>query len=143
MRSMTGFGQASWQGGGRRLSVEIRGVNQRFLDVKLNLPRDYQPMEEELRKLVVSGVQRGKVDVSVTRSGSGASEYDVEVNESLARAAVEGWRKLQRRLGLPGEIDASFLVGRGEFVRVVERRRSADEDLPQVHRLFEPIPQAR
>ena len=52
MRSMTGFGQASWQGGGKRLSVEVRSVNQRFLDVKLSLPRECQAWEPELKELV-------------------------------------------------------------------------------------------
>jgi uncharacterized protein (TIGR00255 family) len=137
MRSMTGFGQASWQGEGRRIVVEVRGVNQKHLDVRLNLPREYQSVEKDLRESVMRQVDRGKVDVGVTRSGSSAGEYDVEVNEPLARAAVSGLRQLQRHLGLPGEIDVSFLTGRAEFVRVVERKGSADEELPSLRRLLE------
>jgi uncharacterized protein (TIGR00255 family) len=133
---MTGFGQAAWQMGGKRLAVEVRSVNQRFLDVRLNLPREYQPHEESLRKIVQTAVERGKVDVSVNRSGSSASDYDVEVNEPMARAVVEGWRRLQKGLGLPGEIDVSMVLGRGEFVRVVERRDEAVE-LPRLQRLLE------
>ena len=72
MRSMTGFGQAAWQGGGRRIAVEIRSVNHRFLDVRFNLPREYQAWEAELRKMVLAVVERGKVDVNVSRSGSTA-----------------------------------------------------------------------
>jgi uncharacterized protein (TIGR00255 family) len=136
MRSMTGFGQASWQGQGRRILVEVRSVNQKHLDIRLNLPREYQPVEKDLRELVMREAQRGKVDVAITRSGSSAGEYDVEVNEPLARAAVSGLRQLQRRLGLPGEIDVSFLTGRSEFVRVVERKGTAEEDLPRVRRLL-------
>jgi uncharacterized protein (TIGR00255 family) len=137
MRSMTGFGQASWQGQGRRIVVEVRSVNQKHLDVRLNLPREYQAVEKDLRELVMREVQRGKVDVAISRSGSSAGEYDVEVNEPLARAAVSGLRQLQRRLGLPGEIDVSFLTGRAEFVRVVERKGTAEEDLPRVRRLLD------
>jgi uncharacterized protein (TIGR00255 family) len=137
MRSMTGYGQASWQGQGRRIVVEVRSVNQKHLDVRLNLPREYQAVERDLRELVIREVQRGKVDVGIGRSGSSAGEYDVEVNEPLARAAVGGLRQLQRRLGLPGEIDVSFLAGRAEFVRVVEHKGAADEDLPRVRLLLE------
>lgn len=137
MRSMTGFGQASWQGGGRRFSVEVRSVNQRFLDVRLNLPREYQPWEDELRQLVVAVVERGKVDVAINRSGNTPGEVEVEINEPLARASVDGWRRLQRRLGLPGEIDVSCLIGRGEFIRVAERRRDPDADIPRVRRLLQ------
>jgi uncharacterized protein (TIGR00255 family) len=133
---MTGFGQASWQKGGWRLAVEVRSVNQRFLDVRLNLPREYQPFEEALRQMVQAEAQRGKVDVTVHRAGSGATDVEVEINEPLARATVEGWRRLQRRLGLQGEIDVSFLVGRGDFVRVVERKRETHPELPQLKRLL-------
>jgi len=122
MRSMTGFGQASWQQGGRALTVEIKSVNQRFLEVKLNLPREYLPWEGELRGLVQEGVARGRVDVSVFRGGANAVQYAVEANTPLARAYVDAWHELQQALQLKGDIDLGFLQGRSEFMRVVERR---------------------
>jgi uncharacterized protein (TIGR00255 family) len=133
---MTGFGQATLQKGGWRLAVEVRAVNQRFLDVRLNLPREYQAFEEALRQMVQAAAERGKVDVTVHRAGAAATDVEVEINEPLARATVDGWRRLQKRLGLKGEIDVSFLVGRGEFVRVVERKREASPELPQLKRLL-------
>ena len=138
MRSMTGFGQASWQGSGRRLSVEVRSVNQRFLDVKLSLPRECQAWEAELRDLVSGVAERGKVDVTIFRSGSSSDDYTVEVNEPVARAAVEGWRSLQRTLKLPGTIDVAMLLTRGgsDFVRIVERKPDASADLPRVRALL-------
>jgi uncharacterized protein (TIGR00255 family) len=137
MRSMTGFGQATWQGDGRRLSVEVRSVNQRFLDVKFSLPRDCQAWEVELRELVSGLAERGKVDVTIFRSGSAADDFAVEVNEPLARAAVEGWRTLQKRLKLPGVIDVSLLMARsGDFVRIVERKADPNADLPRVKRML-------
>ena len=98
MRSMTGFGQASWQGGGRRMVVEVRSVNQRFLDVKLSLPRECQAWEAELREVVSGVAERGKVDVSVFRSGNVIDDFSVEINEPVARAALDGWRTLQHKL---------------------------------------------
>jgi uncharacterized protein (TIGR00255 family) len=135
MRSMTGFGQASWEGGGRRINVEVRSVNQRFLDVRVSLPREWQGWEAELRQVVQDEVARGKVDVAVTRAGSEAGELQVEINEELARAVVEGWKRLQKRLGLPGEIDMAALLARGEFVRVVERRADTGPDLARARQL--------
>lgn len=136
MRSMTGFGQAVWQAKGRRIAVEIRAVNQRFLDVRINLPREYQAWESELRQTVMANVERGKVDVGITRSGSGSGEVSVEINEPLARATLKAWRDLQKRLRVPGEVDVSFLVGRPEFVRVAETRPDAGADAAQVQRLL-------
>jgi len=128
MRSMTGFGQASWEGGGTRLSVEVRGVNHRFLDVRLSLPRDAQAWEPDLRRLVVDRVERGKVDVTISRVVSAQGARAVEVDEDLAVSVLAGWRRLQKRLALPGEIDISFLQSRGDFVRVVEQQRDATDD---------------
>jgi uncharacterized protein (TIGR00255 family) len=136
MRSMTGYGQASWEGRGRRLAVEVRSVNHRFLDVKLSLPRDAQAWEPELRQMITGRAERGKIDVSVNRGGTPAGELAVEVNEPLARALLAAWRRLQRRLGLPGEIDLSLLLQHGELVRVVERRPEPGDDLPRVRRLL-------
>lgn len=137
MRSMTGFGQASWQGNGRRLSVEVRSVNQRFLDVKLSLPRECQAWEAELRDLVSGASERGKIDVTVSRAGSVADEVTVEVNETVARLVTDGWRALQRRLKLPGTIDVAALLSRGgDLVRVVERKADASADLPRVRTLL-------
>lgn len=137
MRSMTGFGQASWQGSGRRLSVDVRSVNQRFLDVKLSLPRECQAWEAPLRDLVSNVAERGKVDVTVFRAGSTADDFSVEVNEPMARSALAGWQSLQRTLKLPGTIDIAMLMARGgDLVRVVERRADASADLPRVRALL-------
>lgn len=133
---MTGFGQANWQGDGRRLGVEVRSVNQRFLDVKLSLPRECQAWEAELRELVSGVAERGKVDLTVFRSGTGAEDFTVEVNEPMARAALAGWRSLQKVLKLPGTLDMALLMARGgDFVRIVERKADANADLPRVKQL--------
>ncbi len=137
MRSMTGFGQAVWEGEGVRLAVEVRGVNHRFLDVRLALPRDCQSWEPELRRLVTESVERGKVDVTVSRSGSVQKARVVEVDEQLARKVIDGWRDLQKRLKLPGEIDIAFLQSRGDFVKLVEQQRGdVPEELPRVYELL-------
>jgi uncharacterized protein (TIGR00255 family) len=129
---MTGYGSASFQRSGRSLTVELRAVNQRFLEIKLNMPRDYLPWEAELRAIVQAEVARGKIDVSINRSGGSAGELAVEINEPLARAYVEGWRKLQRRLKLGGDIDVSALVGRSELLRIVERRDDPEAEIGAV-----------
>src|SRR5437870_4565729 len=129
MRSMTGFGQATWQGGGHKITVEIRSVNQRFLETRFNLPREYLSWEAELRELLQANVARGKVDVSVNRSGALASEFTVEVNTTLAKAYVSGWRKLQAALRLDGTVDMQVLLARPDLVRVVERRSEARGEL--------------
>jgi len=126
---MTGYGHAEWKRGGRSVTVDIRSVNQRFLEVRFNMPREYMPWENELRAVVQQHVARGKVDVSVGTGGNNGTQLSVEPNVELARAYVDGWRQLQKALKLPGTIDITLLQGRSEFVRVVERRGDPGEEL--------------
>lgn len=137
MRSMTGYGHAEWKRGGRSLTVDIRSVNQRFLEVRFNMPREYQPWENELRAVVQTHVARGKVDVAVNSGGNAASQLAVEPNIELARAYVDGWRQLQKTLKLPGTIDISLLQGRSELVRIVERRGDPGEEMETVRKTIE------
>jgi uncharacterized protein YicC (UPF0701 family) len=100
MRSMTGFGQASWRSSGRRLSVEVRSVNQRFLDVKLSLPREIPKRGGGAARSGSGVAERGKVDVTIFRSGSRRDDYTVEIRRARGARAVEGWRCSAR--WLPG-----------------------------------------
>jgi len=129
---MTGYGQAHWRRGGRAVTVEIRAVNQRFLEVKLNMPREYLQWEADLRALVQAHVVRGKVDVSIARGGGNGAEISVEPNVPLAKAYVAAWRALQRAAHLPGTIDLAMLQGRTELLRIVERRNDAAAEIGAV-----------
>lgn len=129
---MTGYGQAQWQRAGRSVSVEVRAVNQRFLEVKLNMPREYFPWEAELRTLVQEHVARGKVDISIFRGGTNGNEVTVEANVPLAKEYVAAWRTLQQALHLSGDIDLGLLQGRSELLRVVERRGDASTEIEAV-----------
>ncbi len=137
MRSMTGYGQAQWQRAGRSVSVEVRAVNQRFLEVKLNMPREYFPWEAELRALVQEHVARGKVDISIFRGGANGGHMTVEANVALAKEYVAAWRKLQHALHVPGAVDLGLLQGRNELLRVVERRGDAGAEIDAVRRTLQ------
>lgn len=137
MRSMTGYGQATMQQGKRSVTVEVRAVNQRFLEIKLGMPREYLPWETELRSIVQERVARGKVDINVGRSGGDGSRTEIEVNSELAEAYVRAWQQLQKKLHLPGEVDLSFLMNRTEIMRVVEQRSDPGSDLPLVRSALE------
>jgi uncharacterized protein (TIGR00255 family) len=129
---MTGYGQAQWQRGGRSVSVEVRAVNQRFLELKLNMPREYFPWEAELRTLVQEHVARGKIDISIFRGGTNGVDVTVEANVALAKQYVAAWRQLQQALHLAGDIDLGLLQGRSELLKVVERRGDAGTEIGAV-----------
>jgi len=105
MRSMTGFGAGAADAPTARVSVEIRGVNQRFLDVKVMLPREYGAWETDIRDRVRGTAERGRVDVSVSRTPvASRRRYRVGVREELAERYVRAARRLAKRLGVAGDV---------------------------------------
>ncbi len=115
MKSMTGYGSASGRVGHTALTVEIRSVNQRFLDLKVNGPREYGAWEADIRGLISAVVSRGRVEVYIGRN-AGARAGDVELRKDVAAAYLTAWRGLKKEFGLPGEIDLPmFLAASGVF----------------------------
>jgi len=120
VKSMTGFGSSTVSLGARSrgsLTIEVKSVNQRFLDLKLSLPKEYVAWEADVRKTVQERVSRGRVEIYVGRSVAGDDRPRVEVDEALARAYVEQWRRLKRTLKLAGDVDLSLLKGIPDLYR--------------------------
>ena len=84
MRSMTGCGRGTAEAGGWTVTVELKSVNHRFLDVALRLPRELSFAEETLRKAIGAELKRGHVDVYLTVTPPEGSAAQVTVNEALA-----------------------------------------------------------
>lgn len=94
VKSMTGYGRARETHGGLEITVEVRGVNNRYLDCSIRLPKGYLYAEDALRRCVQSAVGRGKVDVYVTVDATEARAETVRVNELLAESYIEAMRRL-------------------------------------------------
>ena len=84
VKSMTGYGRARQTLNGRDITVEVRSVNNRYLDCSVKMPRAYIFAEDALKALVQKSVSRGKVDMFITVESKGAEETVVTVNEPLA-----------------------------------------------------------
>ncbi|MDP3937214.1 MAG: YicC/YloC family endoribonuclease, partial [Deltaproteobacteria bacterium] len=83
IRSMTGFGTATFETGGVRFSVEMRSVNHRHSDVRVRLPRRFAEIESRLAGQVQQAVSRGKVDVTVSAADGGEAPQVLELNAPL------------------------------------------------------------
>jgi uncharacterized protein (TIGR00255 family) len=135
MRSMTGFGAGAAETTAARITVEVRGVNQRHLDVRVAAPREYAAWEGELRDRVRAQVERGRVDVTIVRTSlAGRRRYRVALREQLAAAYVEAGRAIGRRLRLPGEVTLADLLRLPELFEVAERPPDLTRELPTVRR---------
>lgn len=119
MKSMTGFGRAqSALPDGTQVSMTVRSVNHRFLDLSLKMRDDLGALEAPLRKLVGTSVSRGHVDLSVrvTRPAGGA----VTIDGATAARYREAWVSLAAERDLPTELTARDLLSLPGVVRVAE-----------------------
>ncbi len=97
-RSMTGFGQADENG----YNVEIKGVNHRFRDIRVRLPRELSALEIPIRDMINDVIARGKVDVTITRNPTFNAQGKMAINWDLARQYYEDLKRLAEQFG--GEV---------------------------------------
>lgn len=119
--SMTGYGSAKGSVEGQEITVELKSVNNRYLDCSVRLPRNFLFAEDTVKQAVSAGVSRGKVDVFVSAQASQESGTVVSVNEELARGYRDAVARIAETLGLESGLNA-FSLTRFPDVLTVERR---------------------
>ncbi len=148
IRSMTGFGKAEVTVNSKKISVEIRTLNSKQLDLSLRLPSIYRSVEAELRAIITAGVVRGKCEVQVSYSSNGAnSESTKSVNKELFASYFNQIMEASKSCGMndnsfqSGEVISTILkmpevlaipeecVTDDECQAVVEATKSAIESL--------------
>ena len=120
IKSMTGYGGAKGSCAGLNISIELKSVNNRYLDCSVRLPRNFLFAEEAIKSRVQSHISRGKVDVFVTVESAGTDEVIVKVNEPLARGYADAIAQIADKLGLGGELNA-FAISRMPDVLSMEK----------------------
>ena len=128
VKSMTGYGRARQTLHGRDITVEVRSVNNRYLDCTVKVPRTYIFAEDAVKSRVQKAVSRGKVDVFITIDATAADETVVVVNEPLARGYYEALTKIRDMFSLEGELTAAVLAKFPDVLTVTK----AEEDLESV-----------
>jgi len=121
IKSMTGYGSAAGMSGDISLTVELRSVNNRFLDCSVRMPRMYIFAEDKIKAVVQKYISRGKVDVFVTVDSSKADDVVVSLNEPLAEAYIAAYKKMSDKYGLKNDLSAVSL-GRIQDIFTVEKK---------------------
>ncbi len=122
MRSMTGFGRAAVKDQHLQIEAEVRALNQRFIEIKLTLPRGWGEHEAEIRKLVQGVIARGRVEVAIRHLGLRPSRNRLHVDQRLAEEYVAELRRLAKRLKLSGNLGVEAVVSRPEFFQSIEEQ---------------------
>ena len=126
IKSMTGYGRAQGSFSGGQVLVEIKSVNNRYLDCGVKLPRVYAFLEESIKSLVGTYISRGKVDVYITINSAGADNVKISLNKPVVEGYLAAMRQLAEEYEVRDDISVTSLT-RFQDVFQVEKQE-ADED---------------
>jgi uncharacterized protein (TIGR00255 family) len=126
--SMTGYGRARDTIHKRDITVELRSVNNRYLDCAVRMPRAYSFAEDAVKAAVQAAISRGKVDVFISVDATAADETMVQVNQPLAEAYYKALRQMQEEFHLEGGVTPAVLAKFPDVLTVTK----AEEDLETV-----------
>lgn len=127
IKSMTGFGRAMVDDGKRSFLVEIRGVNHRYLDMNIRMPKSLMPVEDRVRKLISGFISRGKVDVFITYKNYGKEDTVVQSNHTLAKGYVDILKSLRDEFMLADDISVSLVSRFPDVVFTEEKEENIEE----------------
>ena len=126
IKSMTGFGRCELQEGQRKFVVEMKGVNHRYLDVNIRMPKKLNFFETTIRSFLKQRIQRGKVDIFISYEDLSESQVSLKYNETLAKEYLESFRKMEESFSLENDIRVSTLSRCPEVLTMEEQ--AVDEE---------------
>jgi uncharacterized protein (TIGR00255 family) len=121
MVSMTGYGRSEevWSGG--IVTAELRSVNHRFCEIVVRLPKVLSSLEEDVKRLIQQRCARGRIELTVSFSGSKDTGKQLSLDQALARQYQGLLRDLKKQLRLSGSIDVALVAGYRDLISVSDR----------------------
>ena len=135
MQSMTGYGRCQLTLEGREMTLEIKTVNHRFLDVSFRMPRNISFLEETLRRELAAKLRRGHADVFVNYRNTRADARTVTVDTALVAAYEMAAEQVRQASGASERLTVAELMNLPDVVQVTE----AEEDREQVTALAQAV----
>lgn len=132
MQSMTGYGRFRLSKDGREMTVEVKSVNHRFLDISSKLPRNLSFLDDSLRKEIAEQLSRGHIDVFVNYSNMRDDAKEVRIDLPLALSYLKTVRELKETADVPGELSVTDFIRLPDVLSIIE----AEEDQQAVRELF-------
>lgn len=109
IKSMTGFGRCEVAEEQRKFTVELKGVNHRYLDVNIRMPKKLNFFEASIRNLLKQYAQRGKVDIFITYEDTSENQVSLKYNPTLAAEYLTYFKQMEESFGLDNDIRVSTL----------------------------------
>ena len=124
---MTGYGSAKGASGRLEITIELRSVNNRFLDCSVRIPRVYTSLEDGIKAQIQKAISRGKVDVFVTIDASKADDVVISVNESVADAYMAALRRISEKYGIENDATAMSLAKMQDVLFVTKAEADTEQ----------------
>lgn len=128
IKSMTGYGRAQGSFSGGEITVEIKSVNNRYLDCGVKLPRVYSFAEDAVKGLVQRTISRGKVDVFITVNSAGADNMKITLNAPVVEGYLSALKQLARDYDVRDDISVSSL-SRFSDVLIMEKQEEDEQEV--------------
>ena len=128
IKSMTGYGSAKGQAGDLQISVEVKSVNNRYLDASVRMPRSFLFAEDAVKSAIGRHISRGKVDMFINVDSSAADDVSVKVNEALLKGYIDAIGLISEKYGLENDLTA-VSAGRFPDILSVEKKDLDAEEI--------------
>ncbi|MGW8193101.1 MAG: YicC/YloC family endoribonuclease [Desulforhopalus sp.] len=137
IKSMTGFGRGEIECNGRVWTAEVRCVNNRYLDLKMKLPRGYTVIEERIRSKVSELYLRGRVDLFLSLSGDFSEQQEIKVNMPLAAGYRDALAAIADEFGLQCSVTPELLAGFPDVLVREQKDDDIDAIWPEVEKIID------
>jgi uncharacterized protein (TIGR00255 family) len=124
---MTGFGHAEAVSEKRKLTVEMKSVNNRYLDVNIRMPKKFSAFEAQIRNVLKEYVSRGKVDVFISEETFAEGAGEVVLNTALAKQYMDACNSISNELGIDGQVKITDIARFPDVITVREPETDEDE----------------
>ena len=128
IKSMTGFGRAEYQDENKKITVEIKSVNHRYLDFNIKMPKKFSFYEASIRALLKEYMSRGKVDVFISYEDLTKSRTVLQFNEQVAAEYMQYFEKMSQEYAIQNDVTVSVL-GRMPEVFSMEEPELDEEEI--------------
>ncbi len=127
VKSMTGFGKNDSQIENKYFRVELKSVNHRYIDISIRLPKMFTYLEENIRNLIKSYLQRGRIEVYIAYRNIGDSDVKVAIDMPLAREYLNSLTKMDWELAIQSDITTSLIVSFPDVLKVEKKEEDEEE----------------
>ena len=127
VRSMTGYGKGFAENENARVTIEMKSVNHRYLDLNIKLPKKLNFLESLIRNKISESIFRGKVDVYITLNEHSDACYKVSINDIIAKEYYDSISAMAEKLGIDNDLKASNVVRLPDVIELEETDSDEDE----------------